>query len=1154
MKRWVSFIVSVFLVFSCASMDVFAVDEEQVRSTDPVADTVEDGEITIEDREKKEQTEVSAGVAEDQDIDSTDEENGKIEEQNQIKDASEKNVNPEEPTEEDSDSEMTLDEIVGDTSLVLDNTDSEGQTNTGTEPENENGVSDEEKDDVDSEATDVDSFLMDKSEQSFTITASSNSIELYSAPSGNQLQINLNDYTDRGIDNIFHFSNGCNCSESNPHVINGSTSFVGGLNLISHDDDVMPVSFDVDSGTHYILLKNGVVMDERDTTNSAIDVNGGELHLLFEGNVTIYGGDEGSDAHPAIYVSNGAALYLEGTGTLNLNGVDDGASGISGDGTVIIKSGTINAAGGGDDGTGFDVKTLTVDGGNVIAKGTRGGAGIHTNDGYSLTVNGGYVTATGSSDIAGAGENGSAGIGGNVGRLIGGNDSSFGDITITGGNVTAIGGPGGAGIGSGYVYLRSDISGNVTVTGGKVIAKGSSGSSIAGSGIGTGSNGNFTGSVNLNGGLIYAAGSSGSGPLGENAPSIGAGGKQIGQSGHGSLSIDGFVAVIAPDGLGDTSSIQNWNGIIANGSYYDPSTGNYITQDLTEGAILLADEGFTLSSGVSNVVGNVTVPDGQSITVNSGATLNVRGSGNYLKDFNNDDSSISLNNPSTLNFEYSAKLIGNGGTINSAGVTEFHGGVDQVIGSGNLNEVYQGKVKILLTDDLVSQDWNNVVFDNTDHASAITVKVENLWSTYTYVYSPYDDYYFNSRSSFINAGIYTASVEVRSTDNSRLLERSTSVNVNFVIEKHDFTVNMPSQWTLEKGLSNLLSRLPELNSNEPISGQDVNPIVKNNYNFDTLKAGTINWYEDVDCKIKLTEDKLVSYANAGTNVDVYWSYTHNDLNFVSPKTGKVTLSFSDRPVLTVNIFHDSTNVTNGTVSGVYGDSINLSVELVRDGTPVTTLPNDGKWESDKPYVLVSQDGTLQLIDVPTDSSEKVTITYKVPEHDEVDDNHGASQAVVYVTIQPKTINLSGVELVDRNYEAGNTMVEVNESSLTIPESQLVAGDEGKVQVEVSGKVDLSSDKVGEYTNVVIDTLSLTGDKAHCYKLAEIVDPIVTIKAVQNETSDDNDKTESNTGTWDDGGPFTTDECGSVYDRWGNLIYQGVCGVTTGFHLVNTLDK
>lgn len=47
---------------------------------------------------------------------------------------------------------------------------------------------------------------------------------------------------------------------------------------------------------------------------------------------------------------------------------------------------------------------------------------------------------------------------------------------------------------------------------------------------------------------------------------------------------------------------------------------------------------------------------------------------------------------------------------------------------------------------------------------------------------------------------------------------------------------------------------------------------------------------------------------------------------------------------------------------------------------------------------------------------------------------------------------------------------------------------------------------------------------------------------------------SNPGTWDDGGPFTTDECGSVYDRWGNLIYQGKCGVAVGYEPVDTMDK
>ena len=50
-------------------------------------------------------------------------------------------------------------------------------------------------------------------------------------------------------------------------------------------------------------------------------------------------------------------------------------------------------------------------------------------------------------------------------------------------------------------------------------------------------------------------------------------------------------------------------------------------------------------------------------------------------------------------------------------------------------------------------------------------------------------------------------------------------------------------------------------------------------------------------------------------------------------------------------------------------------------------------------------------------------------------------------------------------------------------------------------------------------------------------------------------------SYDDGGPFTTDACGNVFDRWGNEIYHApVCVnesapvVNNGYQFVNTLDK
>ncbi len=41
-------------------------------------------------------------------------------------------------------------------------------------------------------------------------------------------------------------------------------------------------------------------------------------------------------------------------------------------------------------------------------------------------------------------------------------------------------------------------------------------------------------------------------------------------------------------------------------------------------------------------------------------------------------------------------------------------------------------------------------------------------------------------------------------------------------------------------------------------------------------------------------------------------------------------------------------------------------------------------------------------------------------------------------------------------------------------------------------------------------------------------------------------------TWDDGGPFTTDKCGNIFDRWGNEIYKAPsCKVSSGYKVPNT---
>lgn len=188
--------------------------------------------------------------------------------------------------------------------------------------------------------------------------------------------------------------------------------------------------------------------------------------------------------YAAVEVLSGESVELNGNGKLTCIG-GDAAAGIganwnSGEidaGKIVINSGSIYSysgnvcwgagIGGAYEGNGG---TVIVNGGYVYANGGGGGAGIGSGaiisqtytDGGTVEINGGIVYAESN------GYDGAAGIGGGYG-------SSGANVIITGGDVTAIGGAGGAGIGSGVnMDFKNINSGNVTISGGKVSAVGSS--------------------------------------------------------------------------------------------------------------------------------------------------------------------------------------------------------------------------------------------------------------------------------------------------------------------------------------------------------------------------------------------------------------------------------------------------------------------------------------------------------------------------------------------------------------------------------------------------------------------------------------------------------------------------------------------------------
>ena len=175
--------------------------------------------------------------------------------------------------------------------------------------------------------------------------------------------------------------------------------------------------------------------------------------------------------------------------------------------------------GGSNSGENGDCGIITINGGNITAKGCNGlfaaciGSGKDGNCGI-ITINGGDVIAQAGNYAYGAcigsGKNGSFGIitinGGNViaegdedtfaARIGSGENGDCGIITINGGNVTAKGNSG-AGIGGG----RNGNGGTITINGGTVNATGAGG----GAAIGGGKNGNG-GNITISGGTVTAAG------------------------------------------------------------------------------------------------------------------------------------------------------------------------------------------------------------------------------------------------------------------------------------------------------------------------------------------------------------------------------------------------------------------------------------------------------------------------------------------------------------------------------------------------------------------------------------------------------------------------------------------------------------------------
>lgn len=167
------------------------------------------------------------------------------------------------------------------------------------------------------------------------------------------------------------------------------------------------------------------------------------------------------DGAHKISIADGATVTLDGVTIVGEHSDWYQYAGITclGNATIILKEGTTNTVNGNDGGypgiqAGGADKTLTIQGtGTLIASSDGNGAGIGSAKNQTcgnIVISGGTITAVG-------GKYRGAGIGS-------GRNGGCGTITISGGTITATGGDTAAGIGSGEQGNCGDITINSTVT------------------------------------------------------------------------------------------------------------------------------------------------------------------------------------------------------------------------------------------------------------------------------------------------------------------------------------------------------------------------------------------------------------------------------------------------------------------------------------------------------------------------------------------------------------------------------------------------------------------------------------------------------------------------------------------------------------------
>jgi hypothetical protein len=241
------------------------------------------------------------------------------------------------------------------------------------------------------------------------------------------------------------------------------------------------------------------------------------------------------------------------------------------------------------------VLTITATGGGTLVSSGRASlAGIAVPIGSGLVIDGGTIVATGDSELDFNDGVAAAGIGGSL-TAPDGSEAGVGDITINGGNVTAVGGDqvldSGAAAGIGAAFASALEGGRLTVNGGTVTATGG-----GGEGVGIGGPADFE--VAVTGGTVTAIGGTGSAAIGG---AQGQPGAKVSITGGVVTATGGSTAIGAGAGSSEFGSL-----VVGAGAALRVPSGPFVIPDSDPGGgpeVLIEEGGQLLGTEADPTVG-----------------------------------------------------------------------------------------------------------------------------------------------------------------------------------------------------------------------------------------------------------------------------------------------------------------------------------------------------------------------------------------------------------------------------------------------------------------------------------------------------------------------------------------------------------------------